>query len=138
MKKMLQKYVSVILALLVFVSTFSFTIDQHFCGSILVDQSVFSKAKTCGMDMMANSNSSDGSFATSGCCTNKHLKIQGQDELKHSLNTLDFQQQFVLTTFVYSYLTLFESEPAQHIPFQDYVPPLLTPNIQLMDGVFLI
>lgn len=111
-------------------STMSFTVDKHFCGSHLVDKAVFSKAETCGMHMDAD--------AETQCCTNEKISVEGQDELKISFDSLDFQQQLFLTTYTYSYLNLFEGLPRQIIPFKDYSPPLLVLDIQLLDQVFLI
>ena len=130
MKKAFQHIISLSMAFLVMLSTMSFTVDKHFCGSHLVDKAVFSKAKTCGMQMSAN--------AEDHCCTNEKIEVEGQDELKISFDSFDFDQQLFITTFTYSYLNLFESLPKQIIPFKDYSPPLLTSDIQLEDQVFLI
>lgn len=74
----------------------------------------------------------------SHCCTNKKTTVEGQDELKISFDTLDFQQQVFLTTFTYTFFELFESLPKEIVPFKDYAPPLLVYDIQLVDQVFLI
>ncbi len=138
MKNGIQKFSSLILALLVLVSTFSFTIEKHFCGDFLVDQAVFFKVKDCGMSahnmdaMMGSEMSSDS------CCTNTHLAIEGQDELKISFDTLNFDQQIFVTAFTISFIELFEGTPELVIPFKDYSPPLLVTDIHLMDQVFLI
>jgi hypothetical protein len=118
------------MAFLVMFSTMSFTVDKHFCGSFLVDTAVFSKAKTCGMDMSAT--------AEDHCCSNETITVEGQDELKLSFDSFDFNQQLFITTFTYTYFELFESLPKQIIPFKDYSPPLLVTDIQLVDQVFLI
>ena len=129
MKQFLQHIASLTLAILVLFSTFSFTVDKHFCGSHLVDKAVFSKAKTCGMDM--------GDMAE-GCCTNEKSSVEGQDELKLNFDSLDLDQQVFITTFAYTYFQLFETLPKEEIPFSDYSPPLLVYDIQLVDQVFLI
>lgn len=115
---------------MVMLSTLSFTVDKHFCGSNLVDKAVFSKAETCGMQMSAETEKN--------CCTNEKVQVEGQDELKISFDSFDFHQQIFITTFTYTYLNLFESLPKQIIPFKDYTPPLLVSDIQLQDQVFLI
>lgn len=38
------------MALLVFLSTLSFTIESHYCGDVLVDTSMFDAVDTCGME----------------------------------------------------------------------------------------
>ncbi|MDR5591971.1 HYC_CC_PP family protein [Christiangramia sp. SM2212] len=130
MKKAFQHIISLSMAFMVLLSTMSFTVDKHFCGSHLVDKAVFSKAKTCGMQMSANDESH--------CCTNEKISVEGQDELKISFDSFDFDQQLFITTFSFTYLNLFESLPKQSIPFKDYSPPLLVSDIQLEDQVFLI
>ncbi|MDX1545278.1 MAG: hypothetical protein R3214_15195, partial [Christiangramia sp.] len=111
-------------------STMSFTVDKHYCGEHLVDKAVFSKAKTCGMQMNA--------AAEDHCCTNEKVSVEGQDELKISFDSFGLHQQVFLSTFTYTYFELFESLPEQIIPFEDYSPPLLVQDIQLVDQVFLI
>ncbi len=131
MKKRFQNSISVVMALLVLFSTFSFTVDKHYCGKVLVDKAIFSEAKTCGMQM-------ETTLEKDSCCTNEKVAIDGQDELKHHFEKLDFQQQVFVASFTFSYLEIFESLPTQIIPFKDYSPPLLISDIQLEDQVFLI
>lgn len=122
------------MALLVLLSTFSFIVDKHFCGSILVDKAVFSKADTCGMAMASNNEG----IAEDSCCTNEKVAVEGQDELKINFDSLDLDQQVFLASFAFSYFNLFESLPRQIIPHKDYSPPLLVSDIQLLDRIFLI
>lgn len=129
MKKAFQNSGSVLMALMVLFSTLSFTVDKHFCGSFLVDKAIFSEAETCGMDM---------ENAVDNCCTNEKVLVDGQDELKHSFQSLDLEQQQFLTSFSFSYLNIFETLPKEVVPFKDYSPPLLVSDIQLLDQVFLI
>lgn len=133
MKKAVQKSLSTMLALLVLFSTFSFTVDKHFCGSMLVDKAIFSVAKTCGMEMDSEAMNSEDS-----CCTNQKIAVEGQDELKISFHSMDFDQQVFLSTFTFSYLNIFEGSPLQIIPFKNYTPPLLVADIVVLDQVFLI
>lgn len=121
------------LALLVLFSTFSFTVEKHFCGSMLVDKAIFSEAKTCGMEMDSDAINSEDS-----CCTNEKTAVEGQDELKISFNSLDLDQQFFLSTLTFSYINLFEGSPFQIIPFKNYTPPILVSDILVLDQVFLI
>jgi len=136
MKKGFQKSVSTVLALLVLVSTFSFTVDKHFCGSFLVDQAVFSKALSCGMDM--HSHSETDLMDQDSCCSNQNISVNGQDELKISFRTLDLDQQLFLTVFTYSYSNLFEDSSRQVIPYKNYTPPLIVKDIPVLNDTFLI
>lgn len=119
------------MALLVLLSTMSFTVDKHFCGSILVDQSVFSPAKDCGMEHAGLMNADNG-------CKDKKVSVKGQKDLKMSFQDLDLHQQVFIASFTYSYIDLFEELPQQEILFSDYSPPLLVYDIQLLDQTFLI
>lgn len=130
MKKAFQHIASVSMAILVLFSTLSFTVDKHFCGSILVDKAVFSEAKTCGMEMPSE--------AKDSCCSNEKIAVEGQDELKQNFESLDFEKQLFLTGFVYSYIYVFAEPTAEFIPFSAYSPPKLVADIQLRDQVFLI
>ena len=136
MKKGFQKSVSTVLALLVLVSTFSFTVDKHFCGSFLVDQAVFSKALSCGMDM--HSHSETDLMDQDNCCRNQNISVEGQDELKISFQTLDLDQQLFLTAFTYSYSNLFGGSPQQVTPYKNYTPPLIVKDIPVLNDTFLI
>ena len=120
------------MALLVLFSTMSFTVDKHFCGKVLVDQAVFSEAKTCGMHADAPSTAEDN------CCDEEKVLVEGQKELKISFDDLDLEQQVFLVSLNFSYLGLFEGEPQQATPFANYSPPLLVYDIQLRDQTFLI
>lgn len=133
MRKNFQKSISILLALFVLVSTFSFTVDKHFCGNLLVDLAVFSEAETCGMEM-----NSEMGIAEDSCCTNQKTAVEGQDELKISFQSLDINQQLFLATFTHSFINLFEGTPVEVFPFKNYSPPLLVSDIQVLDQVFLI
>ena len=132
MKKLFQKSGSLVMALLVLFSTMSFTVDKHFCGKILVDQAVFSEAKSCGMHADASS------MAEDNCCDEKKVVVEGQSDLKISFDDLDLEQQIFVAAFSYSYFELFEGEPQADKPFFHYKPPLLVYDIHLLDETFLI
>jgi hypothetical protein len=120
------------MALLVLFSTVSFTVDKHFCGEILVDQAVFSEAKTCGMHADMPASSEDD------CCDEEKVLVEGQKELKISFDDLDLEQQVFLAAFTYSYLDLFIGGAQAETPFLHYTSPLLVYDIHLLDETFLI
>ena len=137
-KKAFHKVVTVSMALLVLFSTISFTVDKHFCGSILMDMAIFSEAESCGMEMHEHADTTEESVDREFCCENQKIAIEGQDELKASYNSLDLDQQLFLVSFTYSYINLFEGLSFQAVPYKDYTPPLLVSDIQILDQVFLI
>ena len=108
MKEVFRKIASFSMALVVLFSTLSFTVDMHYCGDTLVNTAILHKAESCGMEMDKPSTSSDCEMKKKNCCSNKQLVVEGQDELKTSSETLSFEQQIFVATFVFSYVNLFE------------------------------
>ncbi|MCM4164912.1 MULTISPECIES: HYC_CC_PP family protein [unclassified Arenibacter] len=138
MKSIFHKIVSFSMALLVLFSTFSFTVEQHYCGDTLVDFSMFGKAESCGMDIQQLSNSHDDNLKKIGCCEDETLSVLGLDDLKVSLEKLNFEQHKFVVSFVYSYLNLFEGLQENIVPFNHYPPPLLVKDIPILHQTFLI
>ncbi|WP_299337207.1 hypothetical protein [uncultured Psychroserpens sp.] len=123
------------MTILLLMSTMSFTVEKHFCGNHLVDVAVFSEVKKCGMQMASDTEKS----VNNGCCKDEVEVVEGQDDLKsNSIESLDFNEQFLVTSFLFTYKNLFESLPKQIIPHKDYSPPNLIEDIQVLDQVFLI
>lgn len=126
------------MAVAVLVSTMSFTINKHYCGDVLVDSALFIKAKSCGMDMNEPMAESGCEVMKKDCCTNEQLVIQGQDELKISFDKLTLDQQIVVATLVYSYISQFEDFVENPSSFIDYPPPLIIRQIYKLDESYLI
>ncbi len=138
MKKFLHKTTSLFLALVVLFSTMSFTIDMHYCGDILVDTALFSKAKVCGMEMQQTAFKKDCSITKKNCCDEKQIVVEGQDELKLSVDSITFKQQLFVTTFIQSYINLFEGLEVNDNLFKNYTTPLVVKDIQKLDETYLI
>lgn len=121
------------MAFVVLFSTLSFTVESHYCGSSLVDTAIFTKAKVCGEDIASDAP------AMKGCCKNEIDVIKGQDKLKlNNFDDLDINKQILLTSYVYSYISLFKSLPKQVIPHKFYKAPKLIYNIHVLDETYLI
>ncbi|MBA6153282.1 hypothetical protein H3Z82_11140 [Gelidibacter gilvus] len=121
------------MAWLVLLSTITFTLEKHFCGDVLIDTAIFSKAESCcNLEVLAMAEKKS-------CCKEEVEVIRGQDSLKKAIfEDLHNDQQIVLVTFYYSYYNLFEGLPVQFIPHKNYSPPLLVTDIQILDQVFII
>jgi hypothetical protein len=126
--------ISVSLAFLVLFSTLSLTVEKHYCGTNLVDTSVFSESKKCGgMD------ASDTIYVKKPCCKDTIDLVKGQDELHTAdFETIDFKLEFTINAYLFTYIQLFESLPKQIIPHKDYSPPNLIKDIQVLDETYLI
>jgi len=129
-----HKVFSIALSFLVLFSTFSFTVEKHYCGVNLVDTAIFSEAKKCvGMD------SKDVIYVKKSCCKDTVDIFEGQDELNTSdFEDLDQTLKLTLVAYVYAYSQLFESLPKLIIPHKDYSPPNLIKDIQVLDETYLI
>ncbi len=131
-KHILHKSFSVMLALLVMLSTVSFTIEKHYCKGALVDISVFTSAKKCKMDSCA-------SLQKKSCCEDEIHVVQGQDKL-HTVVALDLElkkQQFMSSVYPY-YYNYYKSLSKCITFYKDYSPPNLVQNIQMLNQTFLI
>ena len=137
MKEFFRNITAVLMAVLVLISTMSFTINKHFCGDHLVSTSVFLKAKSCGMDKPQTTDKNCETIKKN-CCDEEVQLIEGQEDLKIELTDLNNQQQLFLYSFVLTYIDLFEGLKEQIVPYKHYKPPLVVRDIQLLDEVFLI
>ncbi len=126
------------MALVVLFSTFSFTVDQHYCGDVLVDFSLFGKAQACGMQLQQAMDSQEQHLTKKGCCEDQTLSIAGQHDLKISLEKISFEQHQFIAALVYTYLNHFEGLPENIVPFTHYPPPVLVKDILILDQTFLI
>ena len=136
-KQILHKTISISMALVVLLSTMSFTIDMHYCGGTLVDTAIFQKAKTCGMEMQ-ESQTKDCSITKKNCCNDKQTVIDGQNELKLSFETLSFEQQQFVASFIYTYINLFKDADEDINSYRDYAPPLVVRELYKLDETYLI
>lgn len=124
------------MAFLVLFSTVSFTVKKHYCGNELIDVSVFSEVKRCGMEVVETS---EKTVTKKSCCKDTVDVIKGQDELNvKTFNDLDFQQQLFISSFSYSFLNLFLGDSQEFIPHKNYSPPNLISDIHVLDQVFII
>ncbi len=140
MKEKLHKAGSFAMALLLLLSTLSFSMDMHYCGDHLVDFSLFDKAAGCGMEVDAPADATDCDMlqADMGCCSDVQILVEGQDDLQGSFDQLSFDQQLFLASFVYSWINRFDGVESENSINQEYSPPPLLRNVQVLHQTFLI
>ena len=137
MKKISHKILATVMAFVVLFSTMSFTIDMHFCGDTLVATSMFQKATGCGMEMERPA--AEGCvIVKSNCCNDKQMIIDGQDEMQLSITTIPFEQQVFITSFIYTYVQLFESSDTAVSLYQAYSEPLVSRQLYKLAETYLI
>ncbi len=142
MKKAFHKATSFLMAFVVLFSTMSFTVNSHYCGDNLVDVSVFSKLKTCGMESEKQSDlglqSSSCSITDKSCCSDETKILKGQDELKLNINKIAFEQQVFVAVINKTYVNLFPSVKDAKPSLKAYPPPLIFQQLFKLDETYLI
>ena len=88
MKELFRKISSISMAVVVLLSTLSFTVEAHYCGDTLVDSSLFQEAESCGMEMQKSTYEDGCSVSMKNCCSDEQLVLDGQKELKSSSENL--------------------------------------------------
>lgn len=126
------------MALLVLFSTFSFTVEKHFCGEFLVGISYFGNADNCTAEVEEGGCDGPQVVKKKKCCKDEIQQIEGQDTLKNDVEKFDLEQQHFLVAFVASYYQLFTDLEGEKVPHRYYDPPKITKDIQLLHEVFII
>ena len=137
MKQISHKILATVMAFVVLFSTMSFTVDMHFCGDTLVATSMFQKATGCGMEKEKPAAASCA-FVKSNCCKDKQMIIDGQDEMQLSFATISFEQQVFITSFIYTYIHLFEGVDAAVTIYQAYQEPPVSRQLYKLAETYLI
>jgi hypothetical protein len=135
-KTLSHKIFSLVLAILVLLSTFSFKMETHFCGSNIVDVAVFSKVKSCCKS--ETTATSKPQLTKKSCCSNKVVSIDGLKQFK----IVPFLKEFS-TAIDFSTPPIFNFESDLFIcslekTIQNYIPPDPALDFQVHYQVFLI
>lgn len=135
MKSLTHKIVSPFLALLVLLSTVSWTVDKHLCMGRVMDTSFFLPANDCGMEMAMKVLDKEGE---NHCCDDESFTIEGQDDLKLSWEQLSIEAQVFVVSFVQSSFQVNLLPKKNTVPEQIHPPPLIQEDLNLLYEVFLI
>ena len=124
------------LALLVLLSTFSFKMETHFCGSNIVDIAVFSKVKSC-CDSSKNT-ASQLQFAKKNCCNNKVISVDGLKQFKVVQLSVELPVENVfIVPQLFNAKSVVNRSSVEGCLY-NYVPPNREFNFQIQHQVFLI
>ncbi len=133
MKQAFIKISSILIAFLVLFSTFSFTVEKHYCGDFLMDISYVGEADGCDMEM------DKVSSTKKNCCKDEVHKIEGQDELQQtSVDDFDLEKQQFLVAYIVSYNNLLVEVGSQNNFYKDFSPPDIPFDYQVSYQTFLI
>ncbi|WP_282072714.1 HYC_CC_PP family protein [Polaribacter atrinae] len=132
MKQFFSKIASFLLALLVLFSTFSFTVEKHYCGDSLIDVSYVGSANDCDLEMQKIT-------AKENCCKDEVHQIKGQDQLRQTqVDDFDFSKQQFLAAFYISFNDLFLEKELKKINANNTSPPDTSLDYQVLYQSFLI
>ncbi|MCR8668665.1 hypothetical protein NO995_13310 [Aestuariibaculum sp. M13] len=135
-KLLLHKIFALGLIVLMLISTTSFTVQKRYCHDDLVGVSYFSKMKACDKKELIVTQSNINS---KNCCTDDVDVIKGKESIKNSsLEDFNLTPKIFFTSFTLTYLSLFDSFEARESFINDYSPPKLSFNRQVLDQVFII
>lgn len=133
MRQYFSKIASFFLALMVLFSTFSFTVEKHYCGESLMDVSFIGDVDTCGMEMEKRS------AKKKNCCKDEVHYMEGQDELQQiQSDDFDFLKEQFLVSFYISYTDLFVENKSNRTYFKNFYLPDIPIDYQVLYQSFLI
>ena len=137
MQKMVShKIFSIALALLVFLSTFSFKMQAHFCGSKMVDVAVFSKVKSY-CDFSKNT-AAQLQFTNENCCSNKVISVDGLKQFKVVPLSVELPvEKNFIAPLVFNAESVTNTSSVEGCLY-NYAPPNREFNFQIQHQVFLI
>lgn len=136
MIKIAQKLFSTLMALMLLLSTVSWTVDKHLCMGRVMDVAFFTKADDCGMEAAMVVLEDD--TVKNHCCDDETFVIEGQDDLKLTFNDFDFNEQLFLVAFTKSFTTIFKDSTNSIVSNEYYPPPILIKDRVILHELFLI
>ncbi|QMU66081.1 MAG: hypothetical protein GKR88_18580 [Flavobacteriaceae bacterium] len=138
MKQIFIKIQSVLLAFMILIASNSYAITSHFCGTELVDVSLFGNPKACGTESF-DADCSYEKASKKKCCKDVIEIIEPEVlnkivEFKFSKKELQFADYFVV-----SYITSFQNYLFHKKVFDTTTPPPDSiPDILVLHQTFLI
>ena len=138
--KQIRAFISLLLAVLILVSSTSFTVNMHLCMGNIHDIAVLENAKSCPMEGMSEAQDLSGPVISwKGCCENRTLSFEGHHyNLKlDDHNTIsDVAISPVLLPAEFPDLAIYTApRTSAHIY---YTPPLIARNIPVFVQSFLL
>lgn len=134
MKRTLKNIASLSLAFLVLFSSTSFAVNQHFCGSKLIDVSVFGNSSNCSSSTF--NPQQNQCLAAASCCSDSIITVDRSDLLSFSFD-IEFDKIVALSNDLsQTFLSILED--SKTFSFKEYSPPKLTKDILVVFEVFLI
>ena len=137
MKLIIRNISATILSFIVMFSSMSFTIDEHFCGSRLMDVSYFGDADNCGMDEIDMS-SNISVFKKNNCCKDQITLLQSSIFNKEKL--INLQNTDIETSLPEAscYSVFYKNSSLKLKYYKDFSTPDIAKDIRVLHQTFLI
>ncbi len=137
------RFLNIVLALLIFISTTGFTVNSHFCKSQLKDIRIFFKADDCYKKIYAQKTKQSCHLKKQSCennCCNNTSDYYKLDQ-DQQLSSFDFKAfdhiALVATLWIVFNLDLPKFD-AKTIQYLNYKPPLITSDLPVDLQTFLL
>lgn len=135
-KEKIRILLSGFLAVVFLFSTLSFTVNQHYCGKMLMESTIFKSVKDCCA--VYNSNI-DKTYDISNCCSNLQIKINGQKELKDQVpSSIDIEVVGLPEFFQFQPSTQITEKLTKSKITQNCHPPGTNRQLYIFNETFLI
>lgn len=136
------KGLSLLLALLFFANTLSFSIDFHICEGEIYSFSLFGEAEPCDMSGTEQSAvdhecckkhiksqqdhkskiQNNGHYFEGDCCSNKHLSMESLDDYDRTEVNINSIDQYQVFCILYTYL--FSTQESENVELILSPPPI--------------
>ena len=137
MKLIIRNISATILSFIVMFSSMSFAIDEHFCGSRLMDVSYFGNADNCGMDEIDMS-SDISAFKKNNCCKDQITLLQSSIFHKEKLINLQNTDIEISLPETSCYSVFYKNSSLKLKYYKDFSPPDIAKDIRVLHQTFLI
>lgn len=137
MQLILHRITALSMALLLLLTTTSFSIEAHFCGDHLVDIALNDHANGCSMQSLDPD--MHKAMKDMGCCQDKQIVSDHDDDLQKTAHEFSFEQLVFITVLTHSYVSLFDIDASPiNANWNKESPPLLDRDLFLLHDSFLI
>ena len=137
MNTIVKKISTTLLSFIVLFSSMSFAIDEHYCGTNLMDVSYFGDADNCGSEEVTM-NSSTYSVKQNNCCKDEITLLESSIFNKEKFINLQHVDAEALFFKANSYLGAYKDIAIEIEYYTDFSPPDIAQDFQVLHQVFLI
>ena len=138
----MKKVVSIVLITLLLLSNFGIVLSAHWCNGEVFDTSLsfFEEDLNCGMsvDSCEDASTTNSSVYANNCCENSSQQFVVEDNYKESKSVSIIEEVNLLTVFYISLLNFSAADDVVKAEYQNYSPPLLSQDVQVLMQSFLI